>query len=69
MEACVGAHHLSRKLQLCGQDARLMPAKYRKLDRSGENNIVKSSNYRGAAYQERRLVSTGKACDGDAVTD
>ena len=28
MEACVGAHHLSRKLQALGHDARLMPAKY-----------------------------------------
>ena len=28
MEACVGAHHLSRRLQLQGHDARLMPAKY-----------------------------------------
>ena len=28
MEACVGAHHLSRKLQLLGHNARLMPAKY-----------------------------------------
>ena len=28
MEACVGAHHLRRRLQLQGQDARLMPAKY-----------------------------------------
>ena len=28
MEACVGAHHLSRKLQGLGHDARLMPAKY-----------------------------------------
>ena len=28
MEACVGAHHLSRKLQSQGHDARLMPAKY-----------------------------------------
>jgi transposase len=27
MEACVGAHHLSRKLQVLGHDARLMPAK------------------------------------------
>jgi transposase len=25
MEACVGAHHLSRKLQALGHDARLMP--------------------------------------------
>jgi transposase len=28
MEACVGAHHLSRKLKTLGHDARLMPAKY-----------------------------------------
>src|SRR3954470_12553069 len=28
MEACVGAHHLSRKLASLGHDARLMPAKY-----------------------------------------
>jgi len=28
MEACVGAHHLSRKLQALGHQARLMPAKY-----------------------------------------
>jgi transposase len=28
MEACVGAHHLSRKLVSLGHDARLMPAKY-----------------------------------------
>jgi transposase len=26
METCVGAHHLSRKLQSLGHDARLMPA-------------------------------------------
>src|SRR5437763_4155327 len=28
MEACVGAHHLSRRLKAHGHDARLMPAKY-----------------------------------------
>jgi transposase len=28
MEACVGAHHLSRKLQVLGHNARLMPAKH-----------------------------------------
>ena len=28
MEACVGAHHLSRRLREHGHDARLMPAKY-----------------------------------------
>ncbi len=28
MEACVGAHHLSRRLTMLGHAARLMPAKY-----------------------------------------
>ena len=28
MEACVGAHRLSRRLKALGHDARLMPAKY-----------------------------------------
>jgi transposase len=28
MEACVGAHHLSRRLRLLGHDTRLMPGKY-----------------------------------------
>jgi hypothetical protein len=28
MEACVGAHHLGRRLKALGHDARLMPAKY-----------------------------------------
>jgi transposase len=28
MEACVGAHHLSRQLQTLGHDARLMPVQY-----------------------------------------
>ena len=28
MEACVGAHHLSRKLRGFGHDTRLMPAKF-----------------------------------------
>src|SRR3974377_2288803 len=30
MEACVGAHHLSRRLHLLGHEARLMPAEYSK---------------------------------------
>ena len=35
MEACVGAHHLSRKLNSLGHNARLMPAKYVHLIRRG----------------------------------
>src|SRR6201996_2625517 len=38
MEACVGAHHLSRKLKSLGHDARLMPAKYVRPYCKGEKN-------------------------------
>ena len=38
MEACVGAHHLSRMLQMLGQDARLMPAKYVRPYSKGQKN-------------------------------
>jgi transposase len=38
MEACVGAHHLSRKLQLLGHNARLMPAKYVRPYSKGQKN-------------------------------
>jgi transposase len=38
MEACVGAHHLSRKLQSLGHDARLMPAKYVRPYSKGQKN-------------------------------
>ena len=38
MEACVGAHHLSRKLQSQGHDARLMPAKYVRPYSRGQKN-------------------------------
>ncbi|MGC2223061.1 MAG: IS110 family transposase [Methylocella sp.] len=38
MEACVGAHHLSRKLQSHGHDARLMPAKYVRPYSKGQKN-------------------------------
>jgi transposase len=36
MEACVGAHHLSRRLKALGHDARLMPAKYKNDFRDAE---------------------------------
>ena len=38
MEACVGAHHLSRKLQVLGHNARLMPAKYVRPYSKGQKN-------------------------------
>jgi len=38
MEACVGAHHLSRNLASLGHDARLMPAKYVHSYSKGQKN-------------------------------
>jgi transposase len=48
MEACAGAHHLSRKLRSLGHDARLMPGKYVRPYRKGEKN------YRDAKRSLRR---------------
>ena len=45
MEACVGAHHLSRKLQLRGHNTRLMPAKY--VDRIAKDRRTTSAMRRG----------------------
>ena len=38
MEACVGAHHLSRRLKALGHDPRLMPAKYVRPYAKGQKN-------------------------------
>src|SRR5215467_8652664 len=38
MEACVGAHHLSRQLKAYGHDARLMPARYVRPYSKGQKN-------------------------------
>ncbi len=38
MEACVGAHHLARRLIALGHDARLMPAKYVRPYAKGQKN-------------------------------
>src|SRR5262247_3313426 len=38
MEACVGAHHLSRTLEALGHDPRLMPAKYVRPYSKGQKN-------------------------------
>src|SRR6266516_4367069 len=38
MEACVGAHHLSRRLKALNHDARLMPAKYVRPYAKGQKN-------------------------------
>jgi transposase len=38
MEACVGAHHLSRQLKALGHDARLMPGRYVRPYSKGQKN-------------------------------
>src|SRR6201981_3579685 len=43
MEACVGAHHLSRRLQMLGYDARLMPAKYVRPYSKGQKNDLRDA--------------------------
>src|SRR5436305_4068135 len=51
MEACVGAHHLSRKLQGLGHDARLMPAKYVRPYSKGQKNDFRDAEAIAEAVQ------------------
>jgi hypothetical protein len=57
MEACVGAHHLSRKLQALGHDARLMPAKYVRAYSKGQKNDFprRGSDCRGGAASDDEI--------------
>ena len=65
MEACVGAHHLSRKLKALGHDARLMPAKYVRPYSKGQKNDFRdaeaiaegpAADDEGRCHQERRAA-------------
>src|SRR5271169_4652009 len=60
MEACVGAHHLSRKLQSQGHDARLMPAKYVRAYLKGQKNDFRDAEAIAEAVQRptMRFVAT-----------
>ena len=51
MEACVGAHHLSRKLRALGHDARLMPAKYVRPYSKGQKNDYRDAEAIAEAVQ------------------
>src|SRR6478672_10770395 len=63
MEACVGAHHLSRKLQALGHDARLMPAKYVRPYSKGEKNDYRDAEAIAEAAQRptMKFVATKSA--------
>ncbi len=51
MEACVGAHHLSRKLNSLGHHARLMPAKYVRPYSKGQKNDFRDAEAIAEAVQ------------------
>jgi transposase len=51
MEACVGAHHLSRRLKALGHDARLMPARYVRPYSKGQKNDFRDAEAIAEAVQ------------------
>ena len=63
MEACVGAHHLSRKLASLGHDARLMPAKYVRPYSKGQKNDFRDAEAIAEAVQRptMKFVATKTA--------
>jgi transposase len=63
MEACVGAHHLSRKLNTLGHDARLMPAKYVRPYSKGQKNDFRDAEAIAEAVQRptMKFVATKTA--------
>jgi transposase len=63
MEACAGAHHLSRKLNSLGHDARLMPAKYVRPYSKGQKNDFRDAEAIAEAVQRptMKFVSTKTA--------
>ena len=63
MEACVGAHHLSRNLASLGHDARLMPAKYVRPYSKGQKNDFNDAEAIAEAVQRptMKFVATKTA--------
>jgi transposase len=63
MEACVGAHHLSRKLRALGHDAQLMPAKYVRPYSKGQKNDFRDADAIAEAVQRptMKFVATKTA--------
>ena len=63
MEACVGAHHLSRTLKALGHDARLMPAKYVRPYSKGQKNDYRDADAIAEAVQRptMKFVATKTA--------
>ena len=63
MEACVGAHHLSRRLKVLGHYARLMPAKYVRPYSKGQKNDFRDAEAIAEAVQRptMKFVATKTA--------
>jgi transposase len=63
MEACVGAHYLSRRLKALGHDARLMPAKYVRPYSKGQKNDFRDAEAIAEAVQRptMKFVATKSA--------
>src|SRR5437879_2793185 len=63
MEACVGAHHLSRQRKGLGHDARLMPAKYVRPYSKGQKNDFRDAEAIAEAVQRptMKFVATKTA--------
>jgi transposase len=63
MEACVGAHHLGRRLAMLGHDARLMPAKYVRPYSKGQKNDFRDAEAIAEAVQRptMKFVATKTA--------
>ena len=63
VKACVGAHHLSRRLRALGHDARLMPAKYVRPYSTGQKNDFRDAEAIAEAVQRptMKFVATKTA--------
>ena len=71
MEACVGAHHLARRLISLGHNARLMPAKYVRPYAKGQKNDFNDAEAITEAVQRPTMkfvaVKTGDQLDLQAL--
>jgi hypothetical protein len=61
MGACVGAHHLSRRLSLLGHDARLMPAKYVRAGPTSRSPLSRAAR----AVRRWAIPRAGNRCPAD----
>ena len=71
MEACVGAHHLARKLKALGHDVRLMPAKYVRPYAKGQKNDFNDAEAIAEAVQRPTMkfvaIKTAEQLDLQAL--